>query len=164
MHLHRHWKSPMTPHQQTAFATFLLRVTLGIMYLSHSLVLKLATFGLAGTAGFFVSVGLPGWLFAAEAVGGLLLILGVKTRWVVLALMPALFGAIIWVHAWNGWVFTAPNGGWEYPAFLIVVSVVQFLLGDGAYALSPSRTSDRAAEAPAPATRPVRGTAAEPVR
>jgi putative oxidoreductase len=62
MHLHRHWKSPMTPHQQTAFATFLLRVTLGIMYLSHSLVLKLATFGLAGTAGFFVSVGLPGWL------------------------------------------------------------------------------------------------------
>jgi putative oxidoreductase len=134
----------MTPYQQTEFATFLLRIALGIMYLAHSLLLKLATYGLAGTAGFFVSVGLPGWLayvtFLAEAIGGVLLILGVKTRWVVLALMPALFGAIIWVHAGNGWVFTAPNGGWEYPAFLIVVSVVQFLLGDGLYALAPSKS------------------------
>jgi len=134
----------MTQHHQTELATFLLRVTLGIMYLAHSIVLKLATYGLAGTAGFFVGVGLPGWLayvtFGAEAVGGALLILGVQTRWVVLVLSPALIGAIIWVHAGNGWVFTAPNGGWEYPAFLIVASVVQFLLGDGAYALKPSKS------------------------
>ena len=140
----------MTETQQTGFATFLLRIALGIMYLAHSLVLKLGTYGLAGTAGFFVGVGLPGWLayvtFAAEAAGGVLLVLGVKTRWVVLALMPALLGAIIFVHAGNGWVFTAPNGGWEYPAFLIVVSVVQFLLGDGAYALAPSKQLDLAAE------------------
>jgi putative oxidoreductase len=164
MHMHLNWETPMTQPQRTEFATFLLRVTLGIMYLSHSVVLKLATFGLAGTAGFFVSVGLPGWLayvtFAAEAVGGVLLVLGVKTRWVVVALSPALFGAIIWVHAWNGWVFTAPNGGWEYPAFLIVASIVQFLLGDGAYALAPSKTSDRAAGASAAAASPVRGAAA----
>jgi putative oxidoreductase len=164
MHVHLNWETTMTQPQRTEFATFLLRVTLGIMYLSHSVVLKLATFGLAGTAGFFVSVGLPGWLayvtFAAEAVGGVLLVLGVKTRWVVVALSPALFGAIIWVHAWNGWVFTAPNGGWEYPAFLIVASIVQFLLGDGAYALAPSKTSDRAAGASAAAASPVRGAAA----
>ena len=142
MHLHK-LENAMTDHQQTEFAAFLLRIALGIMYLAHSLVLKLATFGLAGTAGFFVAIGLPGWLayvtFAAEAVGGVLLLLGVKTRWVVLALMPALFGAIIWVHLWNGWVFTAPNGGWEYPAFLIVASIVQILLGDGAYAVAPSK-------------------------
>ena len=145
----------MTQYQRIEFATFLLRVTLGIMYLSHSLVLKLATYGLAGTAGFFVSVGLPGWLayvtFAVEAVGGLLLVAGVKTRWVVLALLPALLGAIIWVHGLNGWVFTAPNGGWEYPAFLIVVSIVQFLLGDGAYALAPSKISGGAPQAGVPA-------------
>ena len=102
----------MTQHRQTEFATFLLRIALGTMYLAHSVVLKFATYGLAGTAGFFVSVGLPGWLayvtFLAEAIGGVLLILGVQTRWVVLALIPALFGAIIWVHAGNGWVFTAP--------------------------------------------------------
>ncbi len=28
------------------------------------------------------------------------------------------------------------GGGWEYPVFLAVAAVVQFLLGDGAYALS----------------------------
>jgi putative oxidoreductase len=139
----------MTQSQQTELATFLLRLALGIMYLSHSLVLKLGTFGLPGTAGFFINIGLPGWLayvtFAGEVIGGVLLVLGVQTRWVVLALSPALFGAIIFVHAGNGWVFTAPNGGWEYPAFLIVVSAVQFLLGDGAYALSPAKPLDLAA-------------------
>jgi putative oxidoreductase len=126
--------------QQSDLAAFILRVALGVMYLAHSLVLKLGTFGLHGTAQFFVTVGLPGWLayltFAAEATGGGLLLLGVGSRWVALSLLPALAGAIIWVHAANGWVFTAPNGGWEYPAFLIVASVVQALLGDGAYALT----------------------------
>jgi putative oxidoreductase len=33
-----------------------------------------------------------------------------------------LFGAL-WVHSGNGWVFSAAGGGWEYPLFLIVVSV-----------------------------------------
>lgn len=121
----------------------LLRVSLGTMYLAHSIVLKLATYGLAGTAAYFVSIGLPGWLawvtFAAEAIGGVLLILGVQSRWVALALTPALLGAIIWAHAANGWVFTAPGGGWEYPAYLLVLSVAQSLLGDGAFALTASR-------------------------
>jgi putative oxidoreductase len=42
------------------------------------------------------------------------------------------------VHSGNGWVFNAPNGGWEYPLFLIVASGVVALLGDGAYALKPT--------------------------
>jgi putative oxidoreductase len=133
--------------QQTELAAFVLRVGLGIMYLAHSVLLKLMTFTLAGTAAFFVSVGLPDWLayvtFAAEAVGGVLLILGVQSRWISLALMPALVGAIIWVHAANGWVFTASGGGWEYPAFLILASAVQVLLGDGSYALSRSTPLSR---------------------
>jgi len=126
------------------YAALVLRLSLGLMYLSHSILLKFLTYGLDGTAKFFVNVGLPGWLayltFAAEAAGGVLLVLGIQTRWVALALTPALAGAIIWVHGANGWVFTAPNGGWEYPAFLLATSIVQFLLGDGAFALSRSST------------------------
>ena len=125
--------------QQSELAALLLRVSLGVMYLAHSVVLKLLTFGLAGTAGFFTSIGLPGWLayltFAAEAVGGAMLVLGVQTRLVALALIPTLLGAIIWVHAPNGWVFSSKGGGWEYPLFLIAASVVLSLLGDGAYAV-----------------------------
>lgn len=125
--------------QKTApLGAFVLRVSLGVMFVAHSVILKLMVFGLPGTARFFESLGLPGFLayatFAAEAVGGILLILGVQTRLVALALIPVLLGAA-WVHIGNGWVFSAKGGGWEYPAFLIATSVAVALLGDGAYAL-----------------------------
>lgn len=125
--------------QKTApLGAFVLRVSLGVMFVAHSVILKLMVFGLPGTAKFFESLGLPGFLayatFAAEAVGGILLILGVQTRLVALALIPVLLGAA-WVHIGNGWVFSAKGGGWEYPAFLIATSIAVALLGDGAYAL-----------------------------
>ena len=124
----------------TGYAALLLRVTLGTLFVAHAL-LKLFVFTLAGTAQYFASLGLPGWLgyatFAAELAGGLLLIAGVRVRAVALALVPVLVGAT-WAHAGNGWVFSAPNGGWEYPAFWTVALVVQALLGAGARAL-PAR-------------------------
>lgn len=122
------------------YGALLLRLGLGVMYVAHA-GLKLFTFTLAGTAAFFESVGYPGWMVypvvAGELAGGVLLLLGVQTRWVALGLVPVLVGALA-VHLGNGWVFTAPNGGWEYPAFLILASLVQALVGDGAHALSPS--------------------------
>jgi putative oxidoreductase len=132
----------MTQERLTDYGVTLLRVSLGVMYLAHSIGLKLLTFGLAGTVGYFESIGLPGWLahvtFAAEAIGGAMLVLGIYARWVAVTLIPALLGAIIWAHGGNGWVFNAPNGGWEYPLYLIILSVAQFLFGDGRYALRPS--------------------------
>ena len=129
----------MKDHRTAPYAATVLRASLGLMYIAHSLVLKHFMFTLPGTAQFFESLGLPAALayatFWAELIGGVLLVAGVGTRWVALALVPVLTGAL-WVHAGNGWVFSAPNGGWEYPLFLIVVSVVQAMLGDGRYALA----------------------------
>lgn len=124
--------------QKTApYAALLLRLALGVMFLAHGL-LKIMVFTPAGTAGFFSSLGLPGWLayptMGAEVLGGLLLIAGVKTRLVALALTPILIGSL-WVHSGNGWLFTAENGGWEYSLFLTMAATVQALLGDGAYSL-----------------------------
>jgi putative oxidoreductase len=117
-------------NQQTIAAT-VLRVSLGIMFLAHSVILKYFTFTLAGTAQYFESIGLAGNLayvvFAAEAVGGVLLVLGIQTRLVAIALLPVLAGAA-WVHIGNGWVFNAAGGGWEYPVFLIVATAVTALL------------------------------------
>ncbi|MDH3636983.1 MAG: DoxX family protein [Gammaproteobacteria bacterium] len=101
-----------------------------------------------GTAQFFASIGLPAVLaypvFFAEAIGGILLIAGVHARGVALALVPVLIGAA-WVHWPNGWLFSNPNGGWEYPVFLTIAAVAQTLLGDGAFAVSGKRIADRAA-------------------
>jgi putative oxidoreductase len=109
-------------------------------------------FTLPGTAQFFASLGFPGWtaylVFAAELVGGVLLVLGVYTRAVAAALVPILIGAL-YVHVGNGWLFTAKGGGWEYPLFLIAASVVQALLGDGAYALRAGSRAPRRDAVPA---------------
>lgn len=120
----------------------LLRSALAAMWLSHGLVLKLLTFGVAGLAGWLASIGLPSALalplIVAEIGGGSLILLGWHGRVVSSLLLPILLGAI-WVHSGNGWVFTSSNGGWEYPAFLAAISAVHVLLGDGAYALRPQR-------------------------
>ena len=126
-----------TQTQNSDYAATLLRVSLGSIFLAHGL-WKVLALGLPTTAGFFESQGFPGWtaylVVAGEIGGGALMILGVQTRAIALLMLPILLGALK-VHLPNGFVFSYPNGGWEYPAFLIVASGVQALLGDGAYAL-----------------------------
>ena len=120
------------------YAALVLRVSLGVMFIAHSLYLKVMVFTIPGTVQFFESIGLPGFsaylVIAAEAIGGIALVLGIYTRPVALALVPVLLGAL-WVHSGNGWLFTAKGGGWEYPLFLAVAAIVQALLGDGALAM-----------------------------
>jgi putative oxidoreductase len=132
----------MNAIQSKEYGIALLRISLGVMFIAHSVVLKLFMFGLPGTAGYFESIGLPAALayivFGMEAVGGILLVLGVRTREVSAALIPVLAGAL-WVHAGNGWVFSNAGGGWEYPLYLIVLSAAQALLGEGAFALGKSK-------------------------
>ena len=117
------------------YAALVLRLGLGIMFIAHGL-LKVMVFTMPGTVGFFESQGFPGFtaylVTAAEIGGGALLIAGVATRAVALALIPVLLGAL-YVHWGAGWLFSNENGGWEYPAFLIVATVAQALLGPGRF-------------------------------
>ena len=123
-----------------AYGITLLRVSLGVMWVAHAL-LKLLVFTLPGTAAYFASVGLPGLLaypvFAIELLGGTALILGLYARQVSLALVP-IMAVAAWVHFPNGWTHTSPNGGWEYPVFLVMASAALWLLGDGALVLRRS--------------------------
>ncbi len=128
----------MNDDKLSPYGALVLRVSLGVMFLAHSLYLKLVVFTLPGTVKFYESLGLPGvgahLTILVEAVGAIMLILGVKTRLAALAVLPVLLGAT-WVHWKNGWLFTNAGGGWEYPVFLACATVAQALLGDGAYAL-----------------------------
>jgi putative oxidoreductase len=134
------------------YAALILRLTLGVLFIAHA-GLKIFVFTPAGAAQFFGSLGLPPALayltIAAEVAGGLALILGFYTRWVSLALIPILLGAIVFVHGPAGFFFNNPNGGWEYLAFWIAALVTQALVGDGALALRTGSTKT----APALSTR-----------
>jgi putative oxidoreductase len=129
----------MNQDHRVSYGIALLRVSLGLMFVAHSVVLKYFIYTLPGTAEYFASIGLPGalayFVFAMEALGGIALILGIGTRQVAAALIPILIGAT-WAHAGNGWVFSNANGGWEYPLYLSLLAAAQVLLGDGAFALS----------------------------
>ncbi|HSI40134.1 MAG TPA: DoxX family protein [Xanthobacteraceae bacterium] len=123
------------------YAGLILRLALGILFLAHA-GLKIFVFTPAGTAGFFGSLGLPGWLayvtIAWELIGAVALILGIWPRLAALALIPILLGAIFTVHGPAGFFFTNPNGGWEFLALWIVGLLALALGGDGAYALKPT--------------------------
>lgn len=127
----------MQNEQLNQYAILLLRVSLGVVFIAHGL-LKVVVFTLPGTAQFFEGAGFPGWLAYPVAYleigGGALLMAGIATRTICLIFLPILLGAL-WVHAGNGWVFSNPNGGWEFVAFLFVASIVQFVLGSGAFAV-----------------------------
>jgi putative oxidoreductase len=132
----------------TPYAAFLLRLTMGVMLLAHGLLLKVMTFGLPGTMGFFGSLGYPpifGAIIAiAEIAAGVALIAGVWVRLASLLMIPIMIGATI-QHLPAGWLFSAQGGGWEFPAFWTVALLVQAGLGAGAFALDASRLLGRPA-------------------
>jgi putative oxidoreductase len=120
------------------YAALLLRLALGALFLAHGL-LKLLVFKPSGTARYFRSLGLPGFVgyltIAAELGGGTLLILGIATSLVSLALIPLILGTIFMVHGSKGWMFSNEGGGWEFPAFWAVSLLLQAMLGSGAFSL-----------------------------
>jgi putative oxidoreductase len=128
----------MIDQRAAPYGVLLLRVVSGLWFIAHGC-LKIFVFTPAGTAKFFESLGLPGALayliIALEVVGGLALIFGVYARAVAVVLAVELLGTIVTLHGANGFVFTNPNGGWEYPAFWAITLVAVALLGDGSYAL-----------------------------
>ncbi|MCB1504175.1 MAG: DoxX family protein [Hyphomicrobiaceae bacterium] len=131
----------MIDSRTAPFAALLLRLGLGALFIAHGL-LKVFVFTIPGTVAYFESIGYPGVLayavIAAELIGGTMLILGIAPRVVAVALIPLMIGATL-QHIPNGWLFSSPKGGWEFPAFWTVLLVVQALLGSGPYALLPKR-------------------------
>lgn len=118
-------------------AAALLRVALGSMWIAHAM-LKYSVFTIPGFAGWLESQGLPGFMawpvFMIELLGGVAILVGFYGRWMSLALLPVMLVAAS-THLANGWVHTSAGGGWEYPVFLSIASIVHFLAGDGVFAI-----------------------------
>ncbi len=123
------------------WATIPLRIALGVIFLAHGSQKLFGWFGghgLAGTAAFFAAkLGLaPGWLWAVlagggEFLGGLLVILGLFTRFGALCITVVMLVAIFKVH-WG--IFFMP-AGMEYPAALLAAALALLLAGGGKFSL-----------------------------
>ena len=131
----------MIDDRTAPYGAAILRITAGLAFLAHAAI-KFFVFTPAGTMHYFASLGLPGtfglFVIAWETLAGLALVLGVYGRIAAILILPDLIGAIWLVHLHNGFVFAAPGGGWEYPAFWAITLVVIALLGEGAWAMRPT--------------------------
>ena len=113
----------------------LLRIHFGIILLAHGW-LKVYVFTVAGTLGYFASIGLPSIVaysvIFGELLGGVALILGIQTRLAASLTVPIVFGAAI-MNIGNGWLHSASGGGWEYAASLTVIAISLAITGSGQY-------------------------------
>jgi putative oxidoreductase len=130
-----------------------LRVTLGAIFAMHGY-LGLTAIGPSGIGGYTTSMGYPaalgpalGWyLILAHSIGGLLLILGLFSRWAALAQVPIMASALFLYHIRQGFFLTgtvvdASKGiviatGYEYVLLVLAGTVTLVLAGDGAFALA----------------------------
>jgi putative oxidoreductase len=123
------------------YGALLLRISMGVLFILHGVYLKAMVFGMAGAGKFFASMGLPEWfawvVMLYETIGGLMLILGIGTRWVSVFLGLHLLAAAYLGHAANGWNFSNKGGGYEYPVFWAIACFALALIGSGANALRP---------------------------
>ncbi len=96
-------------------------------------------YGIAGTGGWFESIGFkPGKFFAAAAgagefFGGLMVALGLLGALGPAVVLGVMLVAILTVHIKNGF-FTSGNG-WEMPAVYIAGAFALPFVGFGAYSL-----------------------------
>ena len=127
----------MTQQNELNYGAFIIRVSLGVILLAHGL-LKVFVFTIPGTVGYFDSLGLPAitayLVIFGELAGGAALVVGLYSRLVGALSLPILIGSV-WAHAANGWLFSAPNGGWEFPLLLVALAVAVTVQGGGAFAL-----------------------------
>jgi putative oxidoreductase len=123
-------------------ALLVLRVVLGIIMLYHGWP-KLTNLG--GTIEGFTGMGIPlpalSAIFAtvAEVGGGLLLLAGAFTDVAGLLVAIDMLGAILFVHAKNG--FAVDKGGFEWPLALLAMALAIAFAGPGRYAVGRPATA-----------------------
>jgi putative oxidoreductase len=126
----------------TDIALLILRLAVGIIVVAHGAQKALGLFGGPGIAGFakFVSsLGFaPATLWATSAAlgelgGGIFLILGIFPRICAAVIAVIMFVAVVFVHGAGG--YFAANNGFEYPLFILMVSLSILLAGGGRLSL-----------------------------
>lgn len=103
----------------------IMRVVLGILFLTHGI--SKLQMGLGNVEAWFNSIGVPGVLAyvvaVLELVGGILLIVGLFTRYVSVLFVIMLVGAIFSVKLSAGLLGNSQMAGYELDLSLILVAI-----------------------------------------
>ena len=117
----------MNSHKLLAYGSLPIRIVAGITFVAHGLP-KFEN--IAGTQGFFGSIGLPPELALPvgllEVIGGVFLLVGVVTRISAALFIIDMIGAIFLVRLPDGFV-----DGYELESLLIAISVNLLITGPG---------------------------------
>ncbi len=120
---------------------------MGVIFFAHGAQKVLGWFGgygLAGTAGYLTSIGIPRSVAYAvcffEFLGGIGLLLGLLTRLAALAVIVVMVGAIVKVHWQHGfflnWELTPGKGhGFEANLAFIAMGLACAIAGGGALSI-----------------------------
>lgn len=131
-----------------------LRVMLGVVFIAHGYYAYDVITSDALSAMINKRLGLPvgdfatSYLLLAHFVGGVMLILGIFTRWAAMANLPIMMAAVLLFHFDQGFflrgVITdvargkADVAGYEYTLFILAATLAQCFLGTGALGLTKS--------------------------
>lgn len=128
----RNFTSSSRTNAPVDFAILILRIFSGAFIMTHGVpkVKKI----MSGDLGFGDPIGLGPEVSLvlvafAEAICGMLVILGLGTRWASIPLIIAMFVAAFVAHA------TDPFGTKEKPLLFLIIFVVLLLTGSGKYSL-----------------------------
>lgn len=122
-------------------ASLILRVSVGGTLVAHGWNHAFGGGRIAGTAGWFESMGLrPGRLHALMATGtelgaGVLLLLGLLTPLAAAGAVGTMAVAFVTAHLRNGFFIFRPGQGYEYVVMIILVACGLGALGGGAVSL-----------------------------
>lgn len=126
--------------RKTDVALFLLRAVVGVVFFAHGAQKVFGWFGghgLEATVSGMTKNGMPvivPYLVSyGELAAGLGLIVGLLTRIAAAGMFIEMLGAVLIVHAKNG--FFSETHGFEFPLTLCIASLAVLILGPGAYSL-----------------------------
>lgn len=127
--------------QQTEFDLVMaaFRIAIGLTFVAHGWNKRFSAGGIAGTAGWFESIGMkPGKVHAnlastTEMGTGALLVLGLLTSFAAAGMVGVMAVAGWVVHRRNGFFITAL--GWEYTFVIGVAAVAVAGLGPGRWSI-----------------------------
>ncbi|WP_237389724.1 DoxX family protein [Bacillus sp. USDA818B3_A] len=110
---------------KTEIGSLVVRIFLGLSFFIHG-VTKFQN-GIGNTAGWFESLGMPGFgayiVAIIELVGGLLLVVGFGTRYIAALFILIMLGAIVKVKLAAGFMGNGQGAGYELDLAFAVMAV-----------------------------------------